>query len=579
MFAYRTPGVYFEWLDRIRNITRLRTDVVGFVGIAVRGPLHRPVKLESWQQYLSIFGEIGDQPQGFLGFSVRGFFENGGLECYVVRVVDPDQAAPATFAVCQGVPGEGYSRPLWGLLASSAGVWGQRLRVRLRRVGGNRAHLTVRLPQGNAEISKTWLNLPLDDLDELRRRIETGELEVAHVVNDRASRREVEDKRRWVRLVEFDPAPYTPSTADLRQGIGGCLLTSGTHEVAGRFVGGSDGLSSLRPAHLSGEGQPENVTWGLSALERIDEVSVVAMPDIMPMARMPAPDKRPDPHCDLNPTTEPLMLDPLERVEYPPAFDGDQMAQLQWSLIQHCTTLRDRFAILDCRQNDRLPESVIAWRRLYDSSYAALYYPWIKVPHPLGGLVEIPPSGHVAGIYARGDVEIGVHKPPANAPMEDVKDVGVITDDVVHGLLNERQINVLRAYAGRGIRIAGAVTLSSDSLLRYVNVRRLLLMIAESLDESTQWAVFEPNNRDLWRSIEQVVRGFLDSLWRAGMLDGATAEDAYRVRCDETTNPPEDTSRGMIQCEVGVQPPYPAEFVIVRIGKTEGGTEIRESRA
>lgn len=578
MFAYRTPGVYFEWLDRIRNITRVRTDIVGFVGIASRGPLHRPVKLESWQQYLSIFGEIGDQPQGFLGFSVRGFFENGGAECWVVRVVDPDQATPATFAVCEAVPGAGYSRPLWGLSASSAGVWGQRLRVKLRRVGGNRIHLTVRLPQGNAEISKTWLNLPLDDLSELRRRLETGEMEVPHIVTDRASRRQAEDKRRWVRLIEFDPNPSTPPTDDLRQGMGGCLLTSSTNEIGGRFVGGSDGLSSLLPVHMSGDGQPAGVSWGLSTLEVIDEISVVSMPDIMPMEPIPAPEKRPDPHCDLNPTTEPLVLDPLEAVEYPPAFDKDQMVRLQMSVIQHCTQLRDRFAILDCRLNDQLPEDVIAWRKHFDSSFAALYFPWVKVLHPRGGLIAVPPSGHVAGIYARGDLEIGVHKPPANVSMEDVKDVTTPTDDIVHGLLNERQINVLRAYPGRGIRIAGSVTLSSDSLLRYVNVRRLLLMIAEALDESPQWAVFEPNNRDLWRTIELVARGFLDDLWRAGMLDGATADEAYRVRCDETTNPPEDTARGMIQCEIGVQPPYPAEFVIVRIGKTDGGAEIRESR-
>ncbi|MCA9911074.1 MAG: phage tail sheath family protein, partial [Anaerolineae bacterium] len=160
-----------------------------------------------------------------------------------------------------------------------------------------------------------------------------------------------------------------------------------------------------------------------------------------------------------------------------------------------------------------------------------------------------------------------------------VKDVAEPIDEIIHGVLNEKQVNVLRAYPGRGIRIGGAVTLSSDTLVRYINVRRLLLMIAESIDESTQWTVFEPNNPELWAEIARSARTFLDGIWRAGMLDGATAQEAYSVRCDETTNPPEDTERGLLQCEIGVLPPYPAEFVIVRIGKTDGGTDIRETRA
>ena len=149
-------------------------------------------------------------------------------------------------------------------------------------------------------------------------------------------------------------------------------------------------------------------------------------------------------------------------------------------------------------------------------------------------------------------------------------------DDIRHGVLNERGINVIRSFNGRGIRVAGARTLSSDIEWRYVNVRRLMTMIEEAIDESTQWTVFEPNNRDLWRDIDRVVRGFLDALWRRGMLDGATAEEAYFVRCDETTNPPEETDAGRVICLVGVQPPWPAEFVVVRIGKTQGATEIFE---
>jgi phage tail sheath protein FI len=193
-----------------------------------------------------------------------------------------------------------------------------------------------------------------------------------------------------------------------------------------------------------------------------------------------------------------------------------------------------------------------------------------------GTLRSVPPSGHIAGIYAKGDRSVGVHKPPGNEELEGVKDVQIAIDDIAHGALNDVAINVIREYRGRGIRVAGARTLSSDAEWRYVNVRRLLIMIEEAIDEQTQWTVFEPNNPDTWRAIDRVSRSLLDRLWRRGMLDGATPGEAYSVRCDETTNPPAEIEQGRTTCEIGVLPPWPAEFVVVRIGKSQGGTEILE---
>jgi phage tail sheath protein FI len=266
--------------------------------------------------------------------------------------------------------------------------------------------------------------------------------------------------------------------------------------------------------------------------------------------------------------------------EQPPAFNSEQIRALQEQLIGQCERLKDRMAILDIpRFNDQemTPAEVPNWRNQFSTKYASLYYPWLMVPDPLrlGGLLRpIPPSGHVAGMYARVDQRVGVHKPPANEVLEGTRDVSTAVDDVDHGGLNEQGVNVIRSYSGRGVRVAGARTLSQDSEWRFVNVRRLLIMIAEAIDEGTQWTVFEPNNPDLWREVDRVVRSFLDGLWRRGTLDGATAEEAYLVRCDETTNPAEVTERGQMICLMGVQPPWPAEFVIVRIGKTENGTEI-----
>jgi phage tail sheath protein FI len=246
--------------------------------------------------------------------------------------------------------------------------------------------------------------------------------------------------------------------------------------------------------------------------------------------------------------------------------------------------LKDRIAVLDvplsANEVEITPELAQAWRNNFDTKYGAIYYPWLRVPDPLnleGILRSVPPSGYVAGIYARGDRRVGVHKPPANAELEGVKDVQVTVDDIDHGALNDGGVNVIRSYRGRGVRVAGARTLTEPaSEWRYVNVRRLLIMIEEAIDEQTQWTVFEPNNRDLWRDIERVARSFLETIWRRGMLDGATPEEAFYARCDETTNSQADIDVGRVTCEIGVLPPWPAEFVIVRIGKTEGSTEIVE---
>jgi phage tail sheath protein FI len=187
----------------------------------------------------------------------------------------------------------------------------------------------------------------------------------------------------------------------------------------------------------------------------------------------------------------------------------------------------------------------------------------------------VPPCGHIAGIYARISRTVGVHKPPANEQISTAQDVQTTLTNDEYGFLNDNSVNVIRAFPGRGLRVAGARTLASDSLeqtpeLRYVNIRRLLLMIEESIAEQLNWLVFEPNTPILWEDIERIVGGFLTRLWRLGMLDGATPDDAFYVRCDESTNPPEQVDQGRLLCEIGIRPPWPAEFIVVRIGITEG---------
>ncbi len=213
---------------------------------------------------------------------------------------------------------------------------------------------------------------------------------------------------------------------------------------------------------------------------------------------------------------------------------------------------------------------------MYDSKFAAFYYPWIGISDPLspkGDEIKIPPSGHVAGVWARTDGTRGVHKAPANEVMMGANGLAFQVTHEEQGGLNTNGINCIRAFSGRGIRIWGARTLSSDPEWRYVNVRRLFAMIEESIAQATRWVVFEPNDATLWKSIVRDVSAFLRLLWSQGALMGATPEQAFFVKCDAETNPPEVVDAGQVVILVGVAPVKPAEFVIFRISQSVAATE------
>ena len=553
MFAYRTPGVYFEWLDSpLPTISPVRTDIAGFVGIASRGPLHQPTKVESWTQFFSLFG--GFIPQGFLAYAVHAFFANGGRTCYVVRVADPDKASLGRLELkdvdCKLATSDGNCLRALGLAAASEGSWSSQLGVQVTRTGNETFSLTLGLPDGTQEHFRNLNLKPGDPRNALV------------VLNDPAA---------GSRLVRA----YRPVGFSGRPPADGFF----------RLEGGKDGLTTLRPGHLTGEGSPIDLPWGLAALEKVREVAIVAIPDIMTKnVETPSFVTRP-PVCEAGPTDPFAVPAPERPPEYPLPFTDAEILQMQRALITHCERLMDRMAVLDPPAAGLTPAQVVNWTNnvtLGDSGCAALYYPWLRVPdalRPAGALREVPPGGHVAGIYALVERRTGVHKPPANELIADAQDVTFAVDDLAHGNLNDAQVNVLRAYPGRGLRVAGARTLWRDTTTpswRYVNVRRLFIMIERAIDQQTQWLVFEPNDPALWREVDRLLRSFLTGLWRRGMLDGATAAEAFLVRCDATTNPPEETAVGRLTALVGIRPPWPAEFVIARIGRTESGTQISE---
>ncbi|MEV6304243.1 phage tail sheath C-terminal domain-containing protein [Actinoplanes sp. NPDC051861] len=529
MYAHRTPGVHVEWLGTQPGIGLRRTDVAGFAGVAERGPLFRAVRVRSWAEYTAVFG--GHVPAGFLPYAVAGFFANEGRTCWVVRVADPGTSSVATADLR-----DDRGRPVLRLTATSAGTWAHRMTASVVRTVEGRFTLNLRLPDGSGE---QFHGLSPDPADP---RFAVSVLEASTLVRAEAV------------------GNTTPRDAPVR------------------LEGGHDGLAALRPEHLGED--------GLAALDEVDEIGIVAIPDIMrapvtePVFRDP-----PGPDCrDLDPAPAPPALPPPERPDRPPALTGAEVASLQTALLRHCRLHHDRFAVLDTRRLDRDPAAVTAWRSRFDSEslgeWGGLYHPWLRVPDPLtpaGELRDVPPSGHVAGVFARTDLRDGVHRAPANEIVEGAYDVTVPVGDSEHGELNDRAVNVIRQWHARGLRVAGARTMSARPQWRYVNVRRLLSAIEEAVDEQTQWAVFEPNAAGLWRDLDRVVRALLDDLWRRGALDGATAEEAYFVRCDETTNTPADIDEGRLVCVFGVRPPAPAEFVVVRVVRDATAIAFEES--
>jgi phage tail sheath protein FI len=265
------------------------------------------------------------------------------------------------------------------------------------------------------------------------------------------------------------------------------------------------------------------------------------------------------------------------------SIPGRTSLEVQSELIIQCELMKYRFAVLDSQRGDGIAE-VQEQRGLYDTKYAALYYPWLRIPDPfpdnpqVRGSVLIPPSGHAIGIYARSDIERGVHKAPANEVIRGISDLEFKLMKEQQDILNPRNINVLRNFRedNRALRVWGARTLSSDSDWKYINVRRLFIFIEKSIDRGTQWVVFEPNDEPLWQRVKRVISSFLTQVWRDGALMGRTADQAFFVKCDRTTMTQNDIDNGRLIVQVGIAPVKPAEFVIFRIGQWVGGLSVEE---
>lgn len=668
---YLRPGVYMERFDASQpRVSAIRTDVAGFVGIAERGPLDTPIPLQSFRQFQAHFGDFTGQ--GFLAYSVRAFFENGGRRCWVVRV-----------AAREGLPAEAASvelsdatGPLFRLAAESPGSWGNRLEVAVTPMRDGQARLAlgdgdpafgvvesvagfergslVRLRQETpAGLIELWRVVTL--VDATRRRLYfvhpdprarlTTDLPVTGFDRSRPVGIESRSYRflvfRDAKLVadlpslsvvrehaDYAPRRLAPMRYPTRIGAddrlpapapllvvselvpGGRLVLPALPALAAtmaeplqlpsarlRLRGGRDGLSTLAATDFFGEVpvllEPGTVTRssrGLSALDAVDEIALVAVPDIV-VRPVAAPLFVPEPPPPVNPcltcpAPAPLPPEPsLARdLELPPLFSDDDVYRVHAALIAQCEARKDRVAVLDppfsAARDDAFGVSAIrAYRARFDSDYAALYYPWLRVVEPRKTDVvrDVPPSGHVLGQYAALDLETGVHRAPANRRLAWAQDVTVSVSHGQHEVLNPNGINVIRDELGRGLKVMGARTLTSDPAYRYVNVRRLLCMIRKAIDLSTQWVTFESNDAATRAKVDVALRGFLTALWQRGALTGETASEAFFVKCDESNNPAAARADGRLTAEVGVAPSKPFEFVLLRIGRQGNELEIAEA--
>ncbi len=275
-------------------------------------------------------------------------------------------------------------------------------------------------------------------------------------------------------------------------------------------------------------------------------------------------------------------LDDVRRVLCPDVmagYDGsddskERVKMVQEAMITHCELMRYRFAVLDTPPGLNAQQAK-EWRLYvnFDTSYAALYYPWIQIADLSGGgstTKMVPPSGHMVGVYNRTDGERGVHKAPANEIVRGAIDLELVLSRGEQDTLNPIGVNCIRTFPGRGIRVWGARTLSSDGSWRYINVRRLFIVVEASIDVGMQWVVFEPNDQMLWGRVRRDTKAFLTNIWRSGALFGLSTDEAFYVKCDEELNPAEVRDLGQLIIEVGICPVKPAEFVIFRISQWAG---------
>lgn len=523
MPEYLSPGVYVEEFEiGAKPIEGVGTSTAGFLGITERGP-QEPRLVTSFAQFMNLYG--GYIPDSYTTYSVEGFFKNGGQRCFIGRVVK------------EGALTAELDDPLT-IKAVGPGDWGNRVTIRIENASSGDENLF--------KLVVAYFEAPMPELTITGGSDEEKEKSLADLL-EKASNVEIFDNLSTEKTSADNLLKRVNGTSTLIEIEAPDDLTrpDNTGDAFIPLEGGSDGAEALTRGDMRGDpnAQPGERT-GLTAFKEVDEIAILYAPDIHKI--------------------------------------GDDVGKKAFvdDLLTQCERLKDRFVILDVPSGKK----VIAKISITDpdlpfrpSKYGGIYYPWIKVLDPLTNRKKlVPPGGHMAGIYARSDQERGVHKAPANEVVRGAMELEFQITKGEQDILNPRHINCIRFFPGRGIRVWGARTTILDALWKYINVRRLFIYIEESIEEGTQWVVFEPNDHKLWARVIQTITQFLTRVWRDGALMGTTAEEAFFVKCDRTTMTQDDIDNGRLICIIGIAPVKPAEFVIFRIAQWQGGSAVTE---
>lgn len=659
MPEYLSPGVYVEEFEiGAKPIEGVSTSTAGFLGETERGPTV-PRLVTSWLQYQRVFGSYCGADK-YLPYAVQGFFANGGLRCYIGRVVKGGSAAAArasarlTAGSVNALTVEAIGEGAWGNRVALKVGPGSQSGFRLSVFYWKTAPLTIFDPEFDLKatprpaVVELFDNLSVDELspDYYLKRVNavsnliavsrqsgdsgaapgarpgttgTAQAGAASTITLASTASASDDAYTGMQLWITDKtgkgqlrtiSDYVGSTRVATVSVAWTTVPDATsvyyvspvaYLTAGCDVYGQQGTarggdtaaitlaataSTVDDAYKgmgielvagTGAGQKRTISACVGATgvatvsaawaTKPDGTSVYRITPQLLLADYERSDTdSPGNRKALTAFTE---IDDISIV-YVPNAQG--VAGLPGAVITHCENLRDRFAVLDAAQGSTV--GALNPRSANESKYAAFYYPWLKVIDPEAGVERlVPPGGHVTGIYARSDTERGVHKAPANEKVNGAVDLEFQVTKGEQDVLNPLGVNVIRAFPGRGIRVWGARTLSSDALWKYVNVRRLFLYLEESIQDGTQWVVFEPNDIPLWARVRQSISQFLVGVWRSGALAGATPEEAFFVKCDRSTMTQDDIDNGRLICVIGVAPVKPAEFVIFRIAQWTAGAK------
>ena len=512
MPEYLHPGVYIEEIERgPRPIEGVPTSTAALIGEAARGSI-TPRLVTSYKDYQRWFGDVFDD-QKFLPYAANGFFENGGKRAFICRLVgDGATTAAAVFGD-------------FSIRAAGPGLWGTRVMVKIspgttKDQNGDSVGFRVQLgywsggaPAGDPFADRTLPRPnPEEDFDDL--------------VAEESSPDFYGKRMPFIDLAkgETNQGPESSALGFLVRNAG---VAAGGRPADGLQVlsGGNDDAAPLGVDDFNGlVAGGRTVEQGLAALE-LDSYRDVAL-------------------------------------VYAPQVSTD----IAKAIVAHCERMRFRFAIIDADKGQNNPGGLNPRNAVTDSSYGAFYYPWIVTADPRTGARKLtPPGGHVLGVFARSDTERGVFKAPANEIVRGALALEYEITDNVQDDLNPKGVNVVRSFPGRGIRVWGARTMTSNALWKYVSVRRLFIFLERSIYEGTQWVVFEPNDDRLWARVIDTIRLFLRGQWRLGALFGRTEQEAFFITCDRTTMSQDDILNGRLICEIGIAPVRPAEFVIFRI--------------